>query len=57
MQNRIHFADLPRDFAGWCRVFLPRPVHGGPERTGGMALWQDDFTADKADCFQRRLAS
>jgi HTH-type transcriptional regulator/antitoxin HigA len=56
-KNRIHFADLPKDYAGLCRVFLPRPIHDGVEYESvaevadAMALWQDDFTADQVDYF------
>jgi len=51
------FAELPRDYAALCRVFLPRPIHDAVEYANvaevadAMALWQDEFTADQTDYF------
>jgi HTH-type transcriptional regulator/antitoxin HigA len=54
---KIRFADLPKDYTGLCRVFLPRPVRDTvnytnvAEMADAMVLWQDDFTADQTDYF------
>jgi HTH-type transcriptional regulator/antitoxin HigA len=56
-KTKLRFADLPRDYAALCRVFLPRPIHDATEYentaevTDAMALWQDEFTADQRDYF------
>ena len=54
---KMGFAELPRDYAALCRVFLPRPIHDAVEYANvaevadAMALWQDDFNADQTDYF------
>jgi HTH-type transcriptional regulator/antitoxin HigA len=56
-KTKFRFADLPKDYTGLCRVFLPRPIHDAvdyanvSEVTDAMALWQDDFSRDQADYF------
>ncbi len=56
-KTKLRFADLPKDYAGLCRVFLPRPIHDAVEYgnvaevADALALWQDDFTRDQADYF------
>ncbi|MBM3840041.1 MAG: hypothetical protein FJ398_19165 [Verrucomicrobia bacterium] len=56
-ENPLSRLDLPKDYAGLCRVFLPRPIHDAVdyanvvEVTDAMALWRDDFTRDQADYF------
>ena len=53
----LQFPALPKDYAGLCRLQLPRPVHDRVEYanvaevTDAMALWQDDFTTDQRDYF------
>jgi len=55
--TKPQFLRLPRDYAGLCRVLLPRPIHDSVERentvevSDAMALWRDDFTPDQADYF------
>ena len=57
VSQKINFASLPRDYAGLCRVFLPRPIRDAvdyanlSEIADAMALWQDAFTADQTDYF------
>jgi HTH-type transcriptional regulator / antitoxin HigA len=56
-KTKFRFADLPKDYEGLCRVFLPRPVRDGvdyaniAEVADALALWQDDFTKDQTDYF------
>jgi HTH-type transcriptional regulator/antitoxin HigA len=56
-KTKLRFQDLPKDYAGLCRVFLPRPIHDAVdctnvvEVTDVMALWHDDFTRDQEDYF------
>jgi HTH-type transcriptional regulator/antitoxin HigA len=56
-KTKLRFADLPKDYEGLCRVFLPRPIRDGVdyanvEEVGdAMALWQDDFSKDQRDYF------
>lgn len=51
------FENLPKDYKGLCLVLLPRPIHDAVEYanvaevTDGMALCQNDFTADQRDYF------
>ncbi len=53
----LQFPALPKDYAGLCRIQMPRPVHDRVEYanvaevTDAMALWQEDFTADQRDYF------
>ena len=55
---QLRFADLPKDYAALCRVFLPRPIRDDvdyanvAEVADAMALWQEDFTKDQADYFE-----
>ena len=54
---KLYFKDLPQDYPGLCRVFLPRPLHDAVdyanvvEVADALALWHDDFTRDQADYF------
>ena len=56
-KTKLRFQDLPKDYEGLCRVFLPRPIHDAvdyanvAEVADAMALWQDDYTADQRDYF------
>jgi antitoxin component HigA of HigAB toxin-antitoxin module len=56
-KNGLQFPALPKDYAGLCRLQMPRPVHDRVEYanvaevTDAMALWQEDFTADQRDYF------
>jgi len=56
-KTKISFQDLPKDYTGLCRVFLPRPLHDAVdyanivEVTDAMVLWEDAFTRDQADYF------
>ncbi len=55
--TEIHFADLPKEYAGLCALLMPRPIHDAAEYaniseiTDAMALWQEDFTPDQRDYF------
>lgn len=55
--TKPRFQELPKDYPGLCRVFLPRPLHDAVdyanvvEVADAMALWRDDFTRDQADYF------
>jgi len=57
VMKKLHFAALPKDYPGLCRMLPPRPIHDAvdyenvAEVTDAMALWQEDFTADQADYF------
>jgi len=57
-KTKSRFRDLPKDYEGLCRVFLPRPIHDRldyanvTEVTDAMALWNDEFTADQDDYFE-----
>ena len=57
-KTKFRFADLPKDYTGLCRVFLPRPIHDAvdyanvSEVADAMVLWHDDFTRDQADYFE-----
>jgi len=54
---KLRFEDLPKDYAGLCRVFLPRPIRDAvdyanvAEVADALALWQDDFAPDQRDYF------
>lgn len=56
-QNGQRFSDLPKEYAGLCRLLMPRPIHDRAEYanitelTDAMALWQDEFSADQRDYF------
>lgn len=56
-KTKLRFQDLPKDYTGLCRQFLPRPIHDAidyanvAEVTDAMALWQEDFTAEQRDYF------
>ena len=55
--TRLQFKNLPKDYAGLCRLLLPRPIHDNvdynnvSEITDAMVLWQDDFSEDQRDYF------
>jgi HTH-type transcriptional regulator/antitoxin HigA len=56
-KSKISFDGLPKDYAGLCRVLLPRPIRDTVdydnvvEITDAMALWHEDFTPDQRDYF------
>ena len=56
-KTKLRFQDLPKDYAGLCRVFLPRPIHDAVdyanvvEVADAMNLWHNDFTHGQADYF------
>ena len=56
-KTKFRFADLPKDYTGLCRVFLPRPIHDAVdyanvvEVADAMVLWHNEFTPDQADYF------
>ena len=56
-KTKLRFQDMPKDYTGLCRLFLPRPIHDAidyanvAEVADALALWQDDFTADQRDYF------
>jgi HTH-type transcriptional regulator/antitoxin HigA len=56
-KTKLRFQDLPKDYAGLCRVFLPRPIHDTVDYANvaevgdAMALWNEDFTRDQEDYF------
>lgn len=56
-RNTLHFPSLPKDYAGLCRLLMPRPIHDREEYcnvtevTDAMALWQEEFTPDQQDYF------
>lgn len=56
-QKGQRFSDLPKEYAGLCRLLMPRPIHDRAEYanitelTDAMALWQDEFSADQRDYF------
>ncbi len=56
-RTKLRFQDLPKDYPGLCRQFLPRPIHDAidyanvAEATDAMALWGDDFTPEQLDYF------
>jgi hypothetical protein len=53
-ETALVFPTLPKDYAGLCRLQMPRPIHDRVEYanvaevTDKMSLWQDDFTVDQA---------
>jgi hypothetical protein len=55
----LQFADLPKNNASLFRLQTPRPVQDPvkyghlTEVTNATALWQDDFTADQREYFER----
>lgn len=56
-QKGLHFSSLPKDYAGLCRLLMPRPIHDPAEYgkmtevTDAMALWQEEFAPDQKDYF------
>ena len=56
-KTKLRFQEMPKDYAGLCRGFLPRPIHDAVdyanvvEVTDAMVLWHDDFTPDQSDYF------
>ena len=55
--TEFRFQALPKDYAGLCRLHMPRPIHDAMEYanvaevTDAMALWQEEFTVDQQDYF------
>ena len=56
-KTELEVPALPKDYAGLCRLQMPRPIHDRVEYanvaevTDAMALWQDEFSADQRDYF------
>lgn len=56
-KTALEFPALPKDYAGLCRLQMPRPIHDRVEYanvaavTNAMALWQEDFNQDQRDYF------
>lgn len=56
-KTEFRFQALPKDYAGLCRLHMPRPIHDAVEYanvaevTDAMALWQEEFTVDQQDYF------
>jgi len=56
-KTKLHFAALPKEYAGLCTLLMPRPIHDAAECanitgiTDAMALWHNDFTPDQRDYF------
>ena len=54
---KLRFADLPKDYPGLCRVFLPRPIRdkadydNTAEVAEAMVLWDEEFSDDQEDYF------
>ncbi len=54
---KLRFADLPKDYPGLCRVFMPRPIRdktdyaNTAEIADAMVLWNEDFSRDQEDYF------
>ena len=57
-RTEIHFAHLPKEYAGLCALLMPRPIHDAAEYakiaeiTDAMALWQNYFSPDQRDYFE-----
>src|SRR4051812_17678197 len=55
--TRRAFADLPEDYAGLCREFLPRPIRTKSdyaavvEMADAMAVHEPEFSRDQEDYF------
>ena len=53
--QRIQFADLPRDYAGLCRLHFPRPIHDRVDYQNTVevtdAMAGHELTADQEDYF------
>jgi HTH-type transcriptional regulator / antitoxin HigA len=56
-KTKLHFQDLPKDYAALCRALLPRPIHDDDDYakvarvTDAMSLWHEEFSLDQADYF------
>ena len=56
-KDKLSFADLPRDYAGLCRILTPRVIRDKTdyanvvEVTDAMAVHGEDFSADQEDYF------
>lgn len=56
-RTKLRFENLPKDYAGLCRVLPPRPIHDAvdydnvAEVTDAMVLWRENFTTDQRDYF------
>jgi HTH-type transcriptional regulator/antitoxin HigA len=57
-KTKLAYAVLPKDFAGLCRVHLPRVIHDRVEYDNtmevieAMVLHADQFTAEQSDYFE-----
>jgi len=57
-RKKIEFRGLPRDFAGLCAVFTPRPIRDRADYDNtieiieAMALWEKEFSRDQEDYFE-----
>jgi antitoxin component HigA of HigAB toxin-antitoxin module len=55
--NKLSFAQLPREYAALCRVYLPRPIRDEAdfadtlEVTDAMAVHHSHFSSDQQDYF------
>ena len=56
-KSKLQFASLPKDYAGLCRLHLPRPLHdrvdldNTTEIADAMAGFDEQFTPDQEDYF------
>lgn len=58
VKTKLHFEEMPKDYAGLCGLLLPRPIRDRVdydnvvEVTDAMVLWHKNFTADQRDYFE-----
>src|SRR5438105_3015536 len=58
IRTKLEFRNLPKDYAGLCRVLLPRPIRDNvdydeiSEVADAMSLWREKFSSDQADYFE-----
>ena len=61
-KTKLHFEQLPTNYAGLCSVLAPRVIHDRGdyenvvEVADAMAVYEPDFTADQADYFDTLCA-
>ena len=57
-RKKTEFHSLPRDFAGLCAVFTPRPIRDRADYDNtievieAMVLWEKEFSRDQEDYFE-----
>lgn len=57
-KRKLKFADLPKDYMGLCKFYLPRPIHdkvsleNTTEILDVMAGHESDFSKDQHDYFE-----